>query len=282
MKIWRQRLSPPQSKRAPRSSTRRPDTDTRAAKRIIGRVFRQQPDLAQITTVVTKTGAPSTGKDYSYDGVMRQVGATLERLGLDRIELISIHDAMGFPMAEVLGGALRALRSLQDEGVVNFVGCAMNDPYTNEPYVETGEFNVAVVPNAWTLINRIAENRIFPAAEKHNTGVLLATPFERGLLAKGSKADAYFHRRSFSAECLAHVGEIEALCKQHDVPLHAVALHYVLRHPQVSAVIPGARTPGEAAANAKASGIEIPEAFWAEIEPKLGDWSTDKHRQVGM
>ena len=249
---------------------------------VIGRVLRERPDLAKITTVVTKTGSPPGDKDYSYDGVLRQVEESLERLGLDTIDLISIHDAMGQPMEDVLSGALRALRTLQDQGVVRHIGTAMNDPSTNEPYVETGEFDVAVVPNAWTLINRIAENRIFPAAKKHNTGVLLATPFERGLLAKGAKSNAYFHRRNFSAECLAHVAEIETLCEQYDIPLHAVALHYVLRHPQVSIVIPGARTPEEATGNAKASEVEIPEALWNELEPQLRDWNATEHRQVGF
>lgn len=249
---------------------------------VIGRVFRERPDLAEIANVVTKTGAPPSGKDYSYDGVLKQVEESLNRLGLDSIDLISIHDAMGHPMEDVLDGALRALRTLQDQGVVRNVGTAMNDPATNEPYVETGEFDVAVVPNAWTLINRIAERRIFPAAKKHNTGVLLATPFERGLLAKGTKSNAYFHRRSFSEACLAHVAGIEDLCKRHNVPLHAVALHYVLRHPQVSTVIPGARTPEEATGNAKASEVEIPEALWNELEPQLRDWNAAEHRQVGL
>ncbi len=250
------------------------------SERVIGRAMRERPDLAEIATVVTKTGAPPGGKDYSYDGVLRQIEDSLGRLGLESIDLVSIHDAMGQPMEDVLGGALRALRSLQDQGVVGNVGTAMNDPSTNEPYIETGEFDVAVVPNAWTLINRIAGNRIFPAAKKHNTGVLLATPFERGLLAKGSKSDAYFHRRNFSEECLAHVAEIEALCERYDVSLPTVALHYVLRHPQVSTVIPGARTPDEASTNAKASEIDIPEAFWNELEPTLRDWSAAEHRQV--
>jgi len=111
---------------------------------------------------------------------MRHVGASLERLGLETFDLLSIHDAMGEPMEDVMAsdGALGALRKLQDEGIVKYVGSAMNDPDTNEPYIATGEFDVAVVPNAWSLLNRRGENRIFLAAEKHHVGLLMAQPFE--------------------------------------------------------------------------------------------------------
>ena len=250
------------------------------SERAVGRALRERPDLAQKTTVVTKVGATPDGKDYSYDAIMRHVEGSQERLGMETFDLLSIHDAMDHPIEQVLAkdGALGALRKLQDEGIVRYIGTAMNDPYTNEPYIETGEFDVTVVPNAWSLLNRVAENRIFPAAKKHGVGLLMAQPFERGLLAKGAKSGAYFHRRNFSADCLAHVVEIESLCDRHGYPLPGVALHYILRHPLVGAVIPGARTPDEATQNAKTSEIEISEAFWDELLPMLRHWDAGEHR----
>ena len=242
------------------------------SERAIGRVLRKRPDLAEKATVVTKVGARPGELNYTYDAIMRHVGASQERLGLETFDLLSIHDAMGQPMEDVLDGALRALRKLQDEGIVRYVGSAMNDPLTNEPYIETGEFDVAVVPNGWSLLNRHAEGRIFPAAEKHDVGLLMAQPFERGLLAVGAGTGATFHRRTFSDAVLSHVTDIEGLCREFDVPLPAVSLHYILRHPCVSAVIPGARTPAEAVQNAKASEIEIPEAFWQVLLPTLRHW----------
>ena len=251
-----------------------------ASERIIGRVLKERPDLAKKTTIVSKVGSKAGQKDYSYDAIMRDVEGSQERLGIERFDLMSIHDAMGHPIEQVLAkdGALGALRKLQDEGIVRYIGSAMNDPRTNEPYLETGAFDVAVVPNAWSLLNRIAEERIFPAAKKHEFGILLATPFERGLLAKGAKSGAYFHRRNFSDECLSHVAEIETLCEKYGVSLATVALQYVLRQPQVTAVIPGARTPEEAVQNAKASETEIPEAFWSELTPTLRHWEAGVHR----
>ena len=137
--------------------------------------------------MTTKVGRTAAGRDYGYDAVMRSVEASRERLGLDRFEIVYIHDPMGLPLEEVLGKdrALGALRKLQDEGVVGFVGAAANDPDANGPFIETGEFDVAVVPDAWSLLNQSAERYIFPAVEKHDVGIAVATPIERGLLATG-------------------------------------------------------------------------------------------------
>ncbi|HAA74570.1 TPA: hypothetical protein DCE37_05570 [Candidatus Latescibacteria bacterium] len=98
------------------------------------------------------------------------------------------------------------------------------------------------------------------------------------MLALGAKPGAVFHRRDFSAECLAHVTDIEALCERYDLPLAAVSLQYILRYPCVSAVIPGARTPEEATQNANASETEIPEAFWEQLLPTLRHWEAGEHR----
>ena len=113
--------------------------------------------------------------------------ASLERLGLEQLDLVYIHDAMGVPMEQVMSkdGALGALRKLQNEGVVRFIGSASNDPPTNTPYIETGEFDAAVVPDAWSLLTQEAAERILPAAEKYNIGISCATPLEIGLLATG-------------------------------------------------------------------------------------------------
>ena len=154
---------------------------------IIGEALRQRPDLAKRCTVTTKVGQTADGRDYSYDAVMRQVEESRRRLGIDGFDVLYIHDAMEIPVEEVMGRrrALGALRRLQDTGVTRFVGTAANDPCTNASYIETGEFDAAVVPDALSLINQLAGERILPAAVTHNVGLVVATPVERGLLATG-------------------------------------------------------------------------------------------------
>lgn len=251
-----------------------------ASERIIGRALRERPDLAARAIVTTKCGRLKEGSDYSSDAIRRHVFASLERLGLERFTVVYIHDAMEVPMEQVLGpnGALAALRALQREGVVRFVGTAANEPDTNVLYVETGEFDAAVVADSWSLLNQTLADRILPAAERHNVGLAVATPLERGLLATGPVAGRPYLNRRFSPEVLAWVGQIQQLCQEHHLPLAAVALQWCTRHPQVAMAIPGARTPEEAIANAQAAEVVIPEAFWAALAPLVRHWEAGVHR----
>jgi D-threo-aldose 1-dehydrogenase len=246
------------------------------SERLVARALRERPDLASGVIVETKCCRLPTFSDYSYDGALRSVEGSLARLETDRIELLFVHDPPADALPTVLDGALRALRKLQAEGVVGHIGVASNYPDDNAPFVETGEFAMAVVPDAYSLLNQVALERIFPAAERFGMGIVVATPLERGLLALGvggaRERNAQFYARVFSTEVLAHVERIEALCARHGVSLLAAALQYVVRHPVVASSIPGPRSPDEARANALAAQAPIPTAFWAELAPLIRSW----------
>jgi D-threo-aldose 1-dehydrogenase len=231
-----------------------------SSERAIGQALRARPDLAAGAVVTTKAGRLKTGIDHSREAVIRSIHQSLALLGLERLPAVYIHDAMDVPMAAVLGpnGALAGLRQLQREGLVGAIGTASNDPATNIPYLETGEFDLAVIADSWSLLNLTAAERILPAAERFNIGLVVATPLERGLL--------------------AHVATIQALCQTHDIPLVAAALQWCTRHPQIAATIPGARTPEEAQANAAAAAVTIPDAFWRDLAPLVRHWQAGVDR----
>ena len=249
------------------------------SERLIAQAFCERPDLAADVLVTTKVGH-LPGHDGTYDMAMRCVEGSMERLGVERFPLLYIHDPMDLPLDLVMSkrGTLGALRTLQKRGLLDYVGVAANDPVTNATYLETGEFDAAVVPEAWSLINRLAEERIFPAAERHGTGLVIATPLEVGLLAVGTRETNTFPRRRFSPEVLAHVRQLETICERHGVSLAAAALQYAVQHPTIAAVIPGARSPQEARANAAAMQEPIPAAFWDEVRPLLRHWEAGEHR----
>ena len=244
------------------------------SEKIIGQALKSRPDLAAKCTVVTKAGNLIGGIDHAFDTILRSVETSLDRLGKDSFDIVYVHDALNVSLEYVMGknGTFVALRKLQKEGVVKFIGSATNDPAINVRYIETGEFDAAVVPNAWSLLNQIAAERILPAAEKHNTGISCGTPLERGLLATGPVDGATYVMRNFSPECVAHVGKIQNLCKAYDIPLLAASLQWPTRHPMLANVIPGARIAAEAKANAEAGGVEIPEAFWDDLAPLVKHW----------
>jgi D-threo-aldose 1-dehydrogenase len=247
------------------------------SERFVGQALRQRPELAGQVIVETKV---RDARDFAYSGdeTRRSVATSLERLGLDRVDVVYVHDPPAALLERVLApdGALAVLRRLQGEGVVGHVGIASNNPWDNAPYVETGEFEIAVVPDAYSLMNQLALERLFPAAERFGMGVVVATPLERGLLATGVRGSAgrQHANRRFSPESLAYVEQLEVLSARHGVSLLAAALQFVLRHPVVSTTIPGPRDPGEATANAMAMREVIPDAFWAELEPMLRTFET--------
>lgn len=255
------------------------------SEKIIGRVLRERPDLAAQCTVTSKVGYDWRDKSrhYSYDATMRSVEASLERLNLSQLAVLYIHDPMDVPMEKVMGkdGALGALRKLQSDGVVRFVGIAANDPEVNGPYIETGEFDVAVVPDAWSLLNRTANELIFPAAEKHNVGIALATPLERGLLATGPVPGRTYLNRTFGEDVLDHVAQVKALCDKHGISLLAASLQWCTRHPLVATTIPGGRNIEEVRQNAEAGALAISEAFWRDLEPIIKDWDQAHVVKVG-
>jgi D-threo-aldose 1-dehydrogenase len=241
----------------------------------VGEALRQRPDLAENVVVETKV---RDVRDFHYtaDETRRSVETSLKRLGRDFIDVVYIHDPAAEVFDQVMAsdGALAALRQYQSEGVIGHVGIASNNPWDNAPYVETGEFEAAVVPDAFSLISQVARERIFPAAERSGMGIVVATPLERGLLATGTKAlrPEDHINRSFSPEVLQHVARLEDVCARHHVSLLAAALQYVVRHPLVATTIPGFRSPDQPSASVTAMLEPIPDSFWQEIEPLVRDF----------
>jgi D-threo-aldose 1-dehydrogenase len=244
------------------------------AELLVARALRERPDLAAGVIVETKCCHLPDHSDFSYDGVMRSVEGSLQRLDVQRIELLYLHDPPKEVFAQVMGpaGAIEALRKLQSDGVAGHIGVASNNPWDNAPYVESGEFEMAVVPDAYSLLSQVALERIFPAAQRFGMGVVVATPLERGILATGVAKLGEHHARHFPPEVLAQVDQMEAICAEFGVSLLAAALQFVTRHPVVATTIPGARSPEEARQNALAGAEPIPEALWQAIEPLVKTW----------
>src|SRR3989344_3342712 len=142
-----------------------PKYEAGGSEQIIGEAFLARPDLLAQCLVPTKIGClhPGDGFDHSYARAMRSFEESAARLQRDHFSLLYLHDPMGFPMDFVMGskGTMQALRNLREAGKVKWIGVAANDPEVAADYIETGEFDVATVSGAWSLINQTAERRIF-------------------------------------------------------------------------------------------------------------------------
>ncbi|MBU2663624.1 aldo/keto reductase [Actinoplanes bogorensis] len=242
---------------------------------IVGEALRASGVDRASVTVMTKAGRPGIGEfDFSRDAVLRHVEGSLERLGLDHLDVVSIHDAVhedpDFIMSDK--GAYGGLAQLRDEGVIGAVGTACYDPDLNARYIATGGFDTAVCSASWSMLNLTLADKILPAAREHNVGLLIAEPLERGLLAVGVEPGREYADRKFSPAVLARVTEIQQLCAEYGVSILAAGLQWLVRADQVSASIPGAANANEAIANAAAGDTELPEEFWTRLDPLVTHW----------
>ena len=214
--------------------------------------------------------------DYSYDGAMRSLEFSLERLGVDRIDVVFAHDldifthgskaASDARIAEFMGGGYRALAKLRDEGVIKAIGAGINEWEVAESLARAGDFDLFLLAGRYTLLEQEALKTFLPYCEKKKIGILLGGPFNSGILATGPKPGAFYNYEKASKEIRAKVTKIEAVCDLHGVKLAEAALRFPLGHPQVVSVIPGGAKPLEVRRNAQMMAAKIPGALWRDLK----------------
>ena len=202
--------------------------------------------------------------DYSYDGTLRSLEESLGRLGLDRVDILHIHDPDNH-YDEAMKGSYRALVRMRDEGVIRAVGVGMNQAKMLARFAVEGDFDCFLCAGRYTLVDHTALKRLLPLCEERKISLIIGGPYNSGILAQGAVEGAKFDYRKAPPGIVERVRRIEAVCGRHGTPLKAAALQFPLAHPAVAAVIPGARSPEEVDENAKMFEIEIPEDLWAEL-----------------
>src|SRR5438105_13623816 len=181
-------------------------------------------------------GAPPLGTvfDYTPDGIRRSLAGSLERLGLDRVDIVLLHDP-----EEHMDETRRAADAVR--GLAEWVGVGTNLASTALALVTLGEVEVVLLAGRYTLLDRSAETELLPLCAERGVPVLAAGVFNSGVLAGGST----FHYETAPVEILSRRSALEATCARYDVPLPAAALQFPLRHPAVVSVVVGARSPEE-------------------------------------
>jgi D-threo-aldose 1-dehydrogenase len=214
--------------------------------------------------------------DYSYDGVLWSLEQSLERLGVDTIDILYCHDVDVFThgsqkaadarIAEFMGGGYRALDKLRAEGVVKAIGAGVNEWQICEKLAKTGDFDLFLLAGRYTLLEQESLASFLPLCEARGIGIVLGGPFNSGILATGPKPGAFYNYDPAPPEILERVTRIEAICRTHGVPLPAAALQFPLAHPAVVSVIPGGQSPVELRANLASLRHDIPGALWGELK----------------
>ena len=198
--------------------------------------------------------------DFSRDGVLRSVEESLERLGLDRIDLLHVHDPDDH-LDEAEAGAFPALVRLRDEGVVGAIGLGTNVASVAARFVGRVDLDWLLLAGRCTLLDRSGPNEVFEACERHDVAVLAAGVFNSGVLAAPAPG-ASFHYEPVPDEVLARVRRMDAACADHGVPLAAAAMQLPLRYEVVRTVLVGARTAAEVDEDVTLLDVAIPEELW--------------------
>ena len=186
--------------------------------------------------------------DYSHDGVLRSFEASLERLGVDRIDILFVHDVDVYThgsqaeadrrIAQFMSSGYDALVRLRDEGVIRAFGGGINEWQACQALAERGDFDLFLLAGRYTLLEQEALESFLPLCEARGIGIVLGGPYNSGILATGPIPGAYYNYDAAPPEILDRVARIAAVCARHRVPLIAAALQFPLRHPSVVSVIP--------------------------------------------
>jgi D-threo-aldose 1-dehydrogenase len=213
--------------------------------------------------------------DYSYDGAMRSLEQSALRLGVDRLDIVLIHDVdvwtHGQDMieqrfSEAMEGAYRALDDLRAAGSVKAIGVGVNEAEMCERFARAGDFDTMLLAGRYSLLEQPGLASFMPLAQQKGIGLMLGGVFNSGILATGPVAGAKYNYRPAPPDILARVAAIEAVCTRHGVPLRRAALQFPLGHPAVASLVMGAVRPEEVADQAAELAALVPTAQWTEMK----------------
>ncbi len=204
-------------------------------------------------------------RDYSRDGVLRSIEASLARLGVDRIDILYLHDPENH-MRQAIDEAAPALSQLRAEGVIGAYGAGMNTVEPLQRLVIETDLDVVMVAGRWTLLDRTALP-LLDQCRRAGVAVVAAAPFNSGLLASSAPdAGTTFDYLPAPADLLARARALGEECQRRGLLLPHAALQFPLRHPAVVSVVVGMRSPAEAAADVAWESAPIPPEAWAALE----------------
>ena len=209
--------------------------------------------------------------DYSYDGIMRSYEHSLHRLGLDRIDILYLHDIGNLTHGAEAGPELfetamtdgyRALDELRSAGAVSAIGLGVNETQVCQDALQRGDWDVFLLAGRYTLLEQAPLDDLLPACANAGTDIVIGGPFNSGVLVGG---DTFDYDR-VPADVARKVQRLDEICSAHNVPLPAAALQFPLAHPVVKSTIPGPRTTRELQQIIDWWGSAIPDSLWSDLK----------------
>ncbi|NWL25645.1 oxidoreductase [Paenarthrobacter ureafaciens] len=239
-----------------------------ASEERIGRAIAERGGIPEGYVVATKVDPLPGSTDFSGDRVRRSVEESLERLGLDKLLLVYLHDPekISFEEGVAKGGPLEALIELRDQGVIQYLGVAGGPIDLELQYLATDAFDAVISHNRYTLVEQTAEPLLEDAARR-GVAFVNAAPFGGGMLVKGPRAVPRYCYAPVDQATIDRVLRMEELCRQHGVPLAAAALQFSVRDERVASTIVGMSQPGRVEETLGLLNHDIPQELWDQLLP---------------
>jgi D-threo-aldose 1-dehydrogenase len=204
--------------------------------------------------------------DFSADGVRRSLESSLERLGLDRVDIVYLHDPDNHWM-EAASSGIDALRRLREQGVIDAIGVGMNQSAMPAEFVRRHDIDIVMLAGRYTLLDQCALDDLLPLAIERGVRIVAAGVYNSGLLSEPRPvAGAPYDYQPARPDLVDRARRLAVVCEAHGVDLPTAALHFPLRHPAVASVVVGCRTPEQVRLNVARFAASVPDELWAELE----------------
>lgn len=238
------------------------------SERRIGQAMAQIGGLPRDVVLATKVDPLPGSTDFSGDRVRASVEESLERLGLDHLQLVYLHDPEKISFAEGVapGGPLEALIGLRDQGVIDYIGVAGGPIPLMLQYLATDAFDAVISHNRFTLVDQSALPLI-EDAHRRGVGFVNGAPYGGGMLVKGPDAHPNYCYAPASEATRDRVRAMERVLTAAGIPLAAAALQYSLREERIASTIVGMSAPERVEQTIELAEWPIPAEVWAELEP---------------
>jgi D-threo-aldose 1-dehydrogenase len=252
------------------------------SERRVGLALKELGGLPEGAVLETKEGREVASNDFSGDMVKRRLERSLKLLGLDKLQIVYLHDAEWTSYEEAMAqdGPVEVLRDYRDQGVIQYLGVASGPIDVETQYVESGDFDAVITHNRYTLLNQSADWLIDLAASQ-GMAVLNAAPYGSGMLAKGAAAYPRYAYQPALPEHLERIKVLEEIATRYGVSMPAIALQYSTRDPRITSTIVGMSKPERIQQTIDYHLTDIPDALWDEVralprienDPEASRWS---------
>jgi D-threo-aldose 1-dehydrogenase len=229
----------------------------------VGRVLTAEPPSAELRDFFKGADPNTPVFDFSHDGVMRSLESSLDRLKLDRVDIVLIHDPDDHH-DEALDGAFKTLDALRADGTIGAVGVGMNWSEPLARFAREADFDIFLLAGRYTLLEQDSMDELLPAVDEKGMSIIAGGVYNSGVMADPD-TQARYNYADAPAGIVEKARAIKAVCDTHNVPLRAAASQFPLAHPRVATVAIGSRTPDEVDDNLWMLGWEIPDGLWSDL-----------------